>query len=355
MPNDQPLLPPRGRTGDSFANALRENLASAVVFVSAADESLLLSPEASRLLGLDGRRAPVTDIDLPAPLLALVRQGLAGCPVTARQIKFPAGGRELEVDLSVVPLMSGREIESVLLVLNDVAAAHEFEAHLDHINQLANAGTLGAGMAHEIKNALVAGKTFVDLLLEQHRDNELAETVRYEMERIDGIVGRMLKLAAPGDGSAAFTRVNVHELLDHVLRLVQPELGKKGIELERSLAAEPDSLMGDGHRLQQALLNLLLNSIEALPAGGKISIGTCVRTSNRDGEPPRLCLTVQDNGTGIPLEHLARVFEPFFTTKPGGTGLGLAITRRIIGEHGGHIEVHSPPGSGARFEILLPV
>ena len=149
-----------------------------------------------------------------------------------------------------------------MLVLHDLTPARQLEERLEQLDRLANIGTLAAGMAHEIKNALVAGKTFVDLLLEKHQDAELVEVVRREMGRIDAIVSRMLKFAGPA--RPAFSEVRLHEVLEHSLRLVQPQLEGKAIVLSRSFQAAPDRVSGDDYQLQQAFVNLFLNALEAM-------------------------------------------------------------------------------------------
>lgn len=348
--------PSAGPGEPSFANLLRENLASAIVYVSARDESLALSPEAAKMLGFGPGHAGLTALRLPLPLLALARQGLAGRPVSARQIQLDLDGGRLCVDLSVVPLRNGEACQGALLVLSDATSESRFEAHLDQVNRLANAGILAASMAHEVKNALVAGKTFVDLLLEKNHDAELAGLVRREMGRIESIVSSMLRLTASGEGQAPFAPLHVHAVLDYTLRLLQRELDSKGIAVEQSLEAEPDVVSGSEYGLQQAVLNLLLNGLEALGSGGKLSVSTRRLPSGGAGQRalPHVQVRIADSGPGIPAEALPHVFEPFFTTKPTGTGLGLAITRRIIDAHGGVLRVQSQPGQGCSFELLLP-
>jgi two-component system, NtrC family, sensor histidine kinase HydH len=235
--------------------------------------------------------------------------------------------------------------------------ASQLEDRLARLDRLASMGTLAAVMAHEIRNALVAGKTFMDLLLEKNQDAELTEVVRREMGRIDAIVGRMLKFGGPA--RSGFGEVRLHEVLDHSLRLVQPQLDDKAIGLTRSFRAASDLVQGDDYQLQQAFVNLLLNAVEATGPNGSLSVAT--NTVGLDGhrrgrreKPTRLRVTIKDSGTGISPEHMARLFETFFTTKPNGTGLGLPITRRIILEHQGEISVESEPGKGAAFHMIFP-
>jgi signal transduction histidine kinase len=169
----------------------------------------------------------------------------------------------------------------------------------------------------------------------------------------------MLKFGGPA--RLDFGEVRLHEILEHSLRLVQPQLEGKLISLSRSFQAAPDLVQGDDCQLQQAFVNLFLNALEAMGTNGMLSVTTenipADAASGRVGgsaELGQLRVAIRDNGAGIPQEHLGRLFEPFFTTKPSGTGLGLPITRRIILEHRGDISVESQPGNGTAFHILLP-
>jgi two-component system sensor histidine kinase HydH len=160
----------------------------------------------------------------------------------------------------------------------------------------------------------------------------------------------MLKFAAPAQ--AALGPVSLHEVLEHSLRLAQRQMQTQGLTLHRSFQAAPDLVEGNEFELQQALVNLLLNAVEATPPGGSITVGT-ERVLN-DSAPARLRVVIRDTGTGIAPENLGRLFQTFFTTKPNGTGLGLAVTQRIIRGHRGSISAESEPGKGTSFSILLP-
>ena len=225
----------------------------------------------------------------------------------------------------------------------------QLEDRLAQLDRLASMGTLAAVMAHEIKNALVPGKTFIDLLLEKHPDAELGGLVRREMGRIDAIVSRMLRFGNPA--RSGYGEVRLHEILDHSLRLVQPTLDDKSIALTCTFEAASDRAQGDGYQLQQAFVNLLLNAVEATGPQGTVTVATAFVP----GTAGKVRVSVKDSGIGIAAEHMERLFEPFFTTKPNGTGLGLPITRRIILEHGGEITAESQPGNGTAFHVLLPV
>jgi two-component system nitrogen regulation sensor histidine kinase GlnL len=357
-----PLRNEEATQGLSFARLLHDCLAAGVILIDGKKRVTSLNAQAKHLLGLSPDQATLPSLRaLPPALRTLARQALAsGQSPPDRQLELKSGSRGTEtLHVSAVPLQAGRKNSGVVLALNDLTPACQIEQHIQQLDRLASIGTLAAGMAHEIKNALVASKTFVDLLLEKHRDAELAEVVHREIERIDSLVSRMRKFAGPA--RPAFREVGLHEILDHSLRLVQPQLEGKLVSVNRSFLASPDLLHGDDCQLQQAFVNLFLNALEAMGPNGILSVTTDTLAPAAAPAGPadrpahaQLQLTIKDNGIGIPPQNLARLFQPFFTTKPNGTGLGLLITRRIIQEHRGAITVQSQPDKGTAFEILFP-
>lgn len=223
------------------------------------------------------------------------------------------------------------------------------DANLQRLDRLANLGTLSAGIAHEIKNGLVPIRTFIQLMVEKSDDRELAVTVERELKRIDSMVSQMLRFAAPRP--AAFAPVRVQDVLDVSLRLLQHQIDNKMISVTRDYRAAPGVVDGDEAQLQQVVMNLLLNALEAMTVNGVLTVSTNVRDERGAA---RLEIHVKDTGTGIQKENLDRIFEPFFTTKKNGTGLGLAISQRVVWEHQGRIEAQSERGKGATFIISLP-
>ncbi len=225
----------------------------------------------------------------------------------------------------------------------------DWQDNLRRLDRLANVGLISASIAHEIKNGLVAIKTYAEVMLERGDDTEMAEIVRRELARIDGLATQMLRLSAPRALSHASVRV--HPVLDHCLRLLEHQMSSRMIALKRDYAAVPDTLRGDESQLQQAFMNLVLNGVEAIGNGGELTVRTEI-ISAANGR--RLKISFQDTGPGIAPENLARLFEPFFTTKKNGTGLGLAITRRVAEDHQGNIEAVNAPERGAIFILSLP-
>jgi signal transduction histidine kinase len=245
------------------------------------------------------------------------------------------------------------------VLLKNVASTAKLDHHVRRLNRLASIGTLSASMAHEIKNALVPVRTLVGLLLEQNPGAELASIVNREMARVDAIVTRMLRFAGPA--KPTFADVRLHQLLEHCFGLVQHRAEGRQIAFHRDFKAPSDALQGDDYQLEQAFLNLMLNAVESMGEHGSLTVGTESITGEDESLSgngrhalPFLKVNISDTGAGIAPEHLDSIFDAFFTTKQSGTGLGLAVTRRIIEEHNGVIRVHSRPGQGTTFAVLLP-
>jgi signal transduction histidine kinase len=225
------------------------------------------------------------------------------------------------------------------------------DANLQRLDRLANLGTLSAGIAHEIKNGMVPIRTFIQLMLEKSDDRELAASVDRELKRIDSLLSQMLRFAAPKP--VAFAQVRPQEVLETSLRLLQHQIDEKLISVTRDYQAAPGLVDGDEAQLQQVVMNLLLNAVEAMTLNGALTVSTSVVQD--EGGIGRVEIRVKDTGMGIRKENLERIFEPFFTTKRNGTGLGLAISQRVVWEHQGRIEAQSETGKGATFIISLPV
>jgi len=325
-----------------------------VVFNEAAGRLTRLSPDVvlNQPLGV-----------LPAPLREVIERTLAGGTPVIRQTVVldpdPTRRRVLSASTSFWHVKDGHPA-SVLMVLQDLAAAQDLERRTGRLQRLASVGTLSAGVAHEIKNALVAIKSFADLLLEKGQDIEMANLVSREVSRIDSLVSQLLRFAGPA--KAAFARVRLHESLRNCLRLIQHLLKTRKLDLVVNLEAGDDEVRGDAKQLEQAFINLLLNAIEAMDEGGELLVQSEVVLATEhiskfepNKRQEQIQVSVRDTGKGVPPEILPALFKPFVTGKPGGTGLGLAITHRIISEHQGRIVVDTAAGKGTTFRVILPL
>jgi signal transduction histidine kinase len=220
--------------------------------------------------------------------------------------------------------------------------------------KMAAVGTLTSGIAHELNNPLNNIGITTEALVENYRDYSDEERLRMldqiatQVERASGTVKNLLDFTRKEQD--VFTSVSVSQITRSTLKLVGNEMKLNGIDLGLGIEEDIPEVRGNPRSLQQVLLNLFLNAIQAMPKGGKLTV-CAVR-----GEDGFVRLDVGDTGPGIPPENLEKVFDPFFTTKePGeGTGLGLSVAYRIIEKHHGKITVTSEPGKGATFSIFLP-
>ena len=261
------------------------------------------------------------------------------------------GGDVLLQVTTTVAHQSGGGVLSVLAELQNVSQARSMAANLEHLDRLASLGVLNAGVAHEIKNALVALRTFVELPAEQRADVELTGLVAQEIRRIDAVVRQMLRGATREEIKHA--PLHRHVLLRDAQNLWRHQFQNRSVKLDAQLSAVSDRVNGDERQLHHAVINLLINALESMSeSGGRLTVATEVIDL---WQRPHLRTSISDTGSGISHENLARLFSPFFTTKKEGTGLGLAITRRIIQEHNGAITVESKAGEGTTFNVFLPL
>ncbi|HWD94716.1 MAG TPA: ATP-binding protein [Verrucomicrobiae bacterium] len=343
----------------NFEDLLQASWTCGVLSLDAEGTVNFISPEAEKILRLAGGEKSLPVTRLPATLQALIHETqISGGAITDRKIVLePDPGRPSSISVSVMPAAQGKS-GKLMILLKDFTSTRKLENSLRRLDRLASAGTLSAGMAHEIRNAMVAIKTFVDLLLEKNKEAELAEIVTHEMDRMVSMVSQILKFAVPAQPVLA--PVSVHKILERSLLLARHRVESRLITFDSKFQAEKDVLHGDNHQLEQVFVNLLLNAVEAISGAGALTVTTTLTTADdgqlHEGEPPRwMRVQIADTGGGITSENMARLFEPFFTTKQNGTGLGLAVTRRIIEEHNGSIHVESQPGEGTTFTILLPM
>jgi two-component system sensor histidine kinase HydH len=207
-------------------------------------------------------------------------------------------------------------------------------------------------VAHEIRNPLSSIKGFATYFRERYRgvpeDVKTAEIMVQEVERLNRVIGQLLEFARPMEISKKKT--SVHTLIDHSLKMIEGQAQAKKIEIQKSLSNEVKNVYVDPDRINQVLLNLYLNSIEAMEQGGTLSVKVFW-----DDDSRRARVTVSDTGVGIRKEDLVHIFDPYFTTKQSGTGLGLAIVHNIIESHNGEVKVESESGNGTKVTVMLPV
>lgn len=229
-----------------------------------------------------------------------------------------------------------------------IAALHRQD--IERAQQLATVGELASGIAHEIKNPVVGISNGLDLVLRRTNDPALepiTSEMKRQLHRIEGAVRDLLTFARPRRPDVG--PVDPVQVVQRAVSLVDPVAGRQRVRIVLRSTDRPLPLIfADADLLQQALVNLLMNALQASPSGGEVVVMS-------GGESRGVWITIQDQGPGIPEADLEQIFKPFFTTRHSGTGLGLPISRGIIEQHGGRLTVESGPGGGARFTVTLPL
>ena len=261
-------------------------------------------------------------------------------------------GAKLIVDMSIVPLRGSFDSDSgCLLVMDDVTEKVELADQLLQAEKLSSLGLMAAGIAHEVNTPITGISSYTQMLLKETPASDTRKSILEKIEkqtfRAAGIVNGLLNFARIN--GTEYGDLDVNRLLQESLSLLEHQLTRSSIRVTRSLDASIPLVFGNGGKLQQVFVNLLLNARDAMPAGGELKVHTGMNES-------MVIVDIEDTGTGISEDDIKRIYDPFFTTKGAskGTGLGLAISYGIIQEHGGRILVDSEPGKGTRFRLKLP-
>ncbi|HEY3276766.1 MAG TPA: ATP-binding protein [Syntrophorhabdaceae bacterium] len=277
--------------------------------------------------------------------------------------------KELEIELEETKSLSQSrnkiletnigELNDVYLALNEKIKAIRrrdarikgFEAEYTRANKLSTLGEMAFSIAHEIKNPLIAIQGFAKRIgraADQDRIQEYAKLIDNEAGRLTEILMKLLEFARMEEPKKE--TVTIDAVVDDTVLFMEHHLTRfKQVTLSVEKTERLPLVSIEKIHIQQALVNLLMNAAQAMPEGGPISI----RTWKNDGE---VCISVSDEGPGIPPENLERIFEPFFTTKKKGegTGLGLSLTKRLVEANGGRINVENKPGKGCTFTVFVP-
>ncbi|MBN1782498.1 GAF domain-containing protein [bacterium] len=258
-------------------------------------------------------------------------------------------GQVRQIHITSTPIPNS---DHMLVSIVDMTPQRELERRLYRSEELASIGELSAGIAHEIRNPLVAIKTSVGLLQEEPELSEdghqLLEVVKEETDQMAAIIEDFLQFARPKPPT--FEEVEINQVIRDVVKRYRELNGH--IHWKEHLSHVIPPLWLDRYQIQQVMTNLILNAVDAMASGGTLKV-----RSDRETGPDsqfRIRITIADTGQGIPPENINKIFQPFFSTKEKGTGMGLAICRRIVDQHGGDIEVKSQEDKGTQFSVILP-
>jgi len=254
--------------------------------------------------------------------------------------------------ISSVPITDGQSntIGRVMLMY-DVTEIKKLEAQVRRHDRLVALGKMAAGVAHEVRNPLSSIKGFATLLGSRFptgsEEGEAARLLINEVERLNRSITELLTYARPLP--LAISEVEIEPFIEESLKFIQSDAKESGVAVHHKIALPRQQVRLDKDRLNQVLLNLYLNSLQAMEHGGELEVSV-----HEGDRPGTVEITVRDTGCGIAADILERVMDPYFTTKPEGTGLGLAMVYKIIDEHGGTIKIASKEGEGTTVSITLP-
>jgi len=318
--------------------------------------AVMVSPAAEKFLGAPaghflGRR--VHEIFPPGhPLREVLHmEGDELSEIAAEtDLKTVEGVRRVSV--SVQAIQENGERMGALVTLRDLDSIESINTQLQVSERLAALGRITAGVAHEVKNPLNSMRLWLENLKESlppDPDSGTTQAVQVldkEIDRLDAVVKRFLDFTRPMDIRLEATQLA--DVLKEVMEIAKPQLRKSKIIVAQLLPIDVPEVYVDRALLKQAVLNLVLNAVDAMPSGGQLRLVLSRRGENAE-------ITVGDTGRGIPMENRQKIFQLFFTTRPGGSGIGLASTFRIVQLHNGSIDFTTEVGRGTTFRIELPL
>jgi two-component system, NtrC family, sensor histidine kinase HydH len=335
----------------TYTGHLVEHMPDGLISVNPEGEMVTVNGKARELLGPSGPLAGKSLISLGPPWEGFFQRAQAGERVLEEEIETrTSGGQVFPVAISATRVMGGDgEDLGVVILIRDLREVRTLQEELRRSERLASVGQLAAGVAHEIRNPLSSIRGFAQLFRkrfdEGSEDRRFAEIMVHEVDRLNRVIANLLDFARPKD--PLLREMRPRETVDHAVDLLRQDSEARRVAIKVDGDVSPQRY--DPDQMTQALLNLLLNGLEAVAEGGEVRV--------KLGEVPERSgwvLDVGDTGPGIPRELIPRLFDPFFTTKKRGTGLGLAMVHRIVENHRGSIEVKSEVGKGTRFILRFP-
>ena len=339
-------------------------------------ERILLSRDGPLIKLLQSRKEPIVKEELEwVPVGPETPQTIETMGKLGAEISLPIISKEKLIGILNLghkedkSLYSDEDLELLSTLGNQAAIAIENARLYENLKQsqvtlrradrLSSLGLLTAGLAHEIRNPLVAIRTFTQLLPERYNDAEFRDGFQglalKEVDRICGLINDLLSFARPSKPNVA--PENINDVVDNIARILEAQAKEKGVVIVRDFATEVAKAWIDREQMKQVFMNLILNAIQAMDGEGSITISS--REVTRRGTTPVgqfVQVEVRDTGIGIAEDNLEHIFDPFFTSgKEEGSGLGLAVSHQIVEEHGGFLTVESKVGQGTGFFVHLPV
>ncbi len=270
-------------------------------------------------------------------------------PLMEVPFMYRHNNKSVPVRISTSVLFDGDGQRSgLVIIIRDVGEIAKIEQKLEQSRRLAALGRMAAGIAHEIRNPLGTIRGFAQLFVNKFKahpeERQYAEMMVAEVDRLNRTISALLQFSRPREPE--FKTVNLNKLLQKTQSFMADDFKNQAIDFHLELPPEEIIIQADSDLLQQIILNLLHNALDATDSSGRVVLGAAHRAKGA-------ALWVADNGCGLPPEDKERMFDPFFTTKKSGTGLGLAVVHQIISQHGASLKVETAPGRGCSFTIIF--
>jgi len=341
-----------------FRDEVIENLPLGVVAIDTRGRTVTWNRAAESITGLDRETVRATPVPRLLPDRSwhqtLVRSLEEGTQTAgAEHDVVRPDGSSVPVEMNTAPLRDSEgRIRGAVATLLDVSSLKQMEVRIRQLDRLAALGRFASSVAHELRNPLTGIATGVQYLSRGFPEgDERHESVAFilkEVVRLNTIIQDLFTATKPRELMLRATALA--DVAAWAVRGASPAAEASGVRIVVEDADQWPMALVDADQIQQVLLNLVQNAVQATSPGGTIRL----RARRREGSPAGAVLEVEDSGTGIPAEHLPRIFEPFYTTRPKGTGLGLFVAHGIVQRHGGTLEAESDVGKGTRFRIFLP-
>jgi PAS domain S-box-containing protein len=337
-------------------NSVMAGLEDGLLLFTREARAVMVSPAAEKFLGAPAGQFLGKRVAEIFPYGHPLRQALHfegdTLSETAAEVELETSEGTKRVGVSVQAIQEDGEKMGALVTLRDLDSIESINTQLQVSERLAALGRITAGVAHEVKNPLNSMRLWLENLKEslpldqEANSHQAVQVLDKEIDRLDAVVKRFLDFTRPVEVRLEQTQLS--QLLGEVLDVARPQLQKANVEVVQSLPSDVPEVFVDRDLLKQAVLNLVLNAVDAMPSGGQIRLELTRRAEMAE-------ISVTDTGRGIPLENRQKIFQLFFTTRPGGSGIGLASTFRIVQLHNGSIDFTSEVGRGTTFRIELPL
>ncbi|NOY86682.1 MAG: HAMP domain-containing protein [Deltaproteobacteria bacterium] len=349
------------RSLKDFSDLVLLSITNGLITLDAGGKITSFNRESEELLGTKDSqvigRSPMEVWGPDNPLTGMLRGGTVDQnTVQGREIRWEAEDgtfRILEVSTAHIQEPDGPSV-GLLALMQDLTEKKSLEEKVRRADRLAALGTFAAGLAHEIRNPLTAVRAFVQMFPAKYQSavfrGKFNRIVPRELDRVNELLENLLDLVRRP--RMQLVPMDIFPCVEQVLETLEPEIQAAGIDVRPLGGAASLMVIADESYLTRAIYNVILNAVQAMPHGGRLTIE--VIREEEDGKTPIIALRISDTGIGIPMNDVQEVFNPFFTSKEKGTGLGLAVTNKIIEDQNGSIEVASERGVGTTFTISLP-